>query len=81
MIGKPNSITVFIDYSFKIIPSLKQAKTCLSPSMLKQSSIACLSASLGDKRLFITAGKYSPNSKCRPSNCRLAVLAMFLVNR
>ena len=49
--------------------------------MLKQSSIACLSASLGDKRLFITAGKYSPNSKCRPSNCRLAVLAMFLVNR
>ena len=30
MIGKPNSITVFIDYSFKIIPSLKTSFNMLT---------------------------------------------------
>ena len=36
-------------YSFKIIYVQKQAKTCLPPSMLSSSSIARLSASLGDQ--------------------------------
>ena len=50
--------------------------------MLNSSSIACLSASLGDtcKGLFSTANMYSPNSRCRPSSCLLAALAMFLAN-
>ena len=38
MIRKPNAIIVFY-YSFKIIPSLKQARTCLPPPMLSSNSI------------------------------------------
>ena len=55
-------------YPFKIILSLKQAKTCLRPWMLSLSSIACLLASLGDKGLFRSANQYSSNSRCRLSS-------------
>ena len=48
--------------------------------MLSSSSLVCLSARLGDKRLTVQYCKYSPNSRCRPSSCLLAVLAMFLAN-
>ena len=40
---------------------------------------ACLSASLGDTRVFQFC-KYSPNRRCRPSSCLLDVFAMFLAN-
>ena len=36
---------------------------------------ACLSASLGDR--FVQFCKYSPNSRCRRSNCLLAVLQVW----
>ena len=38
---------------------------------------ACLLASLGDKGLIVQLCKYSPNSRCRPSSCLLAVPALF----
>ena len=45
--------------------------------MLSSSSIACLSASLGEKGLFRAAKQYSSNSRCCPSICLLAVPAIF----
>ena len=72
MIRKPNSIIVY--YSFEIIPSLK---TWLEHDYLHLSidvKFIFDSARLG----FVQLRKYSPNSRCRPSSCLLAVLAMFL---
>ena len=40
---------------------------------------ACLLVSLGDKGVFSSA-IIPPNSRCCPSSCLLAVLAMFLAN-
>ena len=71
MIRKPNSIIFY--YSFKIIPSLK---TCLKHAYLHRSidvKFIFDNARLGLSKF------YSPNSRCRPSSCLLAVLATFLV--
>ena len=46
------------------------AKTSLPASMLSLSSIVYVR--------FVQLRKYSPNSRCRPSSCLLAVFAMFL---
>ena len=51
-------------YSFKMMNSFKN------------KSKACLRS--GVKGMFTQFRRYSPNSKCRPSSCILAVLAMFL---
>ena len=63
---KPNSIIVLLfiqnNSQFKNI-----AKTCLPPSILRQCTFR-----------FVRLHKYSPNSRCRPSCCLLAVLAIFL---
>ena len=75
MIRKPNSILLFY-YSVKIIPSLK---TWLKHAYLHGSidvKFIFDSARLG---LSSSANTYSPNRRCRPSSCLLAVLAMFLV--
>ena len=48
--------------------------------MLRSSSIACLSAALGDTGLSSTANIFSKYSRCRPSSYLLAVLATFLAN-
>ena len=72
MIRKPNSITVllFFEYNsqFKNI-----AKTCLPPS-IHRCSVHLRQCTCR----FVQLRKYSPNSRCRPSSCLLAVLAMFL---
>ena len=71
-IRKPNSITVllFIQNNswFKNI-----AKTCLPPS-IRRCSVHLRKCTFR----FVQLRKYSPNSRCRPSSCLLAVLAMFL---
>ena len=68
MIRQPNSIIVllFIQNNswFK-----KIAKTCLPASMLSSSLIVYV---------FVQLRKYSPNSRCHPPSCLLAVFAMFL---
>ena len=72
MIQKPNSIIVY--YSLEIIPSLK---TWLEHAYLHRSidvKFIFDSARLG----FVQLRKYSPNRRCRPSSCLLAVLTMFL---
>ena len=45
--------------------------TSIDPSMLSSSSIISTFK-------VVQLRKYSPNSRCRPSSCALAVLAMFL---
>ena len=50
----PSDDVILFYHSFKIIPSLKQAKTFLPRSKVSSSSIVCLSARLGDKGLFST---------------------------
>ena len=62
--------------AFKIIPSLKtRFNTSIDVKFMFDS--ACLSANLAGR---IQVSKYSPNSRCHPSSCLLAVLAMFLAN-
>ena len=58
--------------SFKIIPSLK---TWLKRAYLHRSIDVKF---IFDSALLGLSPKYSPNSRCRPSNCLLTVLAMFL---
>ena len=72
MIRKPNSIIVY--YSFKIISSLK---AWLKHVYFHRSIAVKFIFDSAHLRLF-SASKYSPNSRCRPSSCLLAVLAMFL---
>ena len=72
VIRKPNSIIVLLfiqnNSQFK-----NMAKTCLPPSIhrcyvhLRQCTFR-----------VVQLRKYSANSRCRPSSCILAVLAMFL---
>ena len=69
MIRKPNSIIVLLF----IQNNSQLAKTCLPPSIhrcyvhLRQCTFR-----------VVQLRKYSANSRCRPSSCILAVLAMFL---
>ena len=69
MIRKPNSIIVLLfiqnNSLFKNI-----AKACLPPSMLSSSSIV-------HKIRVVQLSKYCPKTRCRPSRCFPAVLAMF----
>ena len=67
-------IQLLFYYSFEIIPSLK---TWLKHAYLHRSidvKFIFDSARLG----FVQLRKYSPDSRCRPSSCLFAVLAMFL---
>ena len=72
MIGKPNSITVLLfiqnNSQFKNI-----AETCLPPS-IHRCSVHLRQCTFR----FVQLRKYSPNSRCRPPSCLLAVFAMFL---
>ena len=75
----PSSISIILHmirnfYLFKIIPSLK---TWLKHAYLNRSidvKFIFDSVRLG----FVQLRKYSPNRRCRPSSCLLAVLVMFL---
>ena len=74
MIRKPNSITVLLfiqnNSKFKNI-----AKTCfLIPPSIHRCSVHLQQCTFR----FVQLRKYSPNSRCRPSSCLLAVLAVFL---
>ena len=70
ILRKPNSLVALLfiqnNSQFKNI-----AKTRLPASMLSSSLRQCTFR-------FVQLRKYSPNSRCHPSNCLLAVLAMFL---
>ena len=72
IIRKLNSITVllFVQNNSQL---KNEAKTCLPPSIHRCSVHLrqCLFR-------FVQLHKYSPNSRCRPSSCLLAVLALFL---
>ena len=72
MIRKSNQIIVLLfirnNSLFKNI-----AKTCLALSMLSSSSIHSYCTFR-----VVQLRKYSPNSRCRPSSCLLAVLAIVL---
>ena len=48
--------------------------------MLRSSSVACLSASLGDKGLSSSANILQKVSVMHPRSCILAVLTLFLAN-
>ena len=72
MIRKPNSIIVLLfilnNSQFKNI-----VKTCLPPSIYR-CSVHLRQCTFR----FVQLRKYSPNSRCRPPSCLLAVFAMFL---
>ena len=62
-----NNCLIFIQNNSYFTNKLKHAY------LHRSTSIACLSASLGEKGFC----KYSSNSRCRPSSCLLAGFAMF----
>ena len=66
MIRKPNSIIVF--YSFKIIPSLK---ITLKHAYLHRCQVHLRQCTFR----VVQLRKYSPNSRCRPLRCVLAVFS------
>ena len=69
ILRKPNSLTAF--YPFKIIPSVK---TELKHAYLHRCQVHLRYCTFR----FVQLRKYSPNSRCRPLSCLLAVFAMFL---
>ena len=68
--------------SFTIIPGLQtRYKNMLNSADVKFMHLRwCMFIGRFRRKRVVHFCKYSPNSRCRPSNCLLAVLVMFLAN-